>query len=282
VKGLLDFLQAASNTAASNVTGPVDLLTLGLQKLGVPVPDDAIGSSAWARRKGLMRDVEQSGASLAGETAGLLSPIAVAAKAPQIAKGLLGVSENASTAAEGGLARGQRGMVPMKWNDAYHATTTAFDPPAFDLSKAGSKSRHASADVEGMWVTRRPEVANIFAAKEAIDKYPIQNYGNAGAGVKAIGTYGMVDGAAIMPLKAKVQNPFVVSNKEGKRLLFGSDGEDWRDAGGAFAEVARKAKESGYDAVVIRGNPMSDILELRSDQVLLFDPATQTKSKFAK
>lgn len=87
--GLLDFLQSASNSAASTVTAPVDGIAWLLRKAGIPVPDAPVGSSDWAKRQGLMRDVPQSAASVAGETVGLLSPMVAAAKAPQIAKGLL-------------------------------------------------------------------------------------------------------------------------------------------------------------------------------------------------
>lgn len=93
--GLLDFLQSASNTAADTVAAPVDLLAWALRKAGVPVPQNAIGGSEWLKQQGLKRDVPQSAASLAGETVGLLSPMVAAAKAPQIAKGLLQVEANA-------------------------------------------------------------------------------------------------------------------------------------------------------------------------------------------
>lgn len=94
--GLLDFLQSASNTAADTVAAPVDLLAWALRKAGVPVPQNAIGGSEWLKQQGLKRDVPQSAASLAGETVGLLSPMVAAAKAPQIAKGLLQVEANAA------------------------------------------------------------------------------------------------------------------------------------------------------------------------------------------
>lgn len=93
--GLLDFLQSASNTAADTVAAPVDLLAWALRKAGVPVPQNAIGGSEWLKQQGLKRDVPQSAASLAGETVSLLSPMVAAAKAPQIAKGLLQVEANA-------------------------------------------------------------------------------------------------------------------------------------------------------------------------------------------
>jgi hypothetical protein len=93
--GLLDFLQSASNTAADTVAAPVDVLAWALRKAGVPV-GTPVGGTDWMRRQGLRRDVPQSAASLAGETVGLLSPMVAAAKAPQIAKGLLQVEANAA------------------------------------------------------------------------------------------------------------------------------------------------------------------------------------------
>lgn len=88
-----EFLQAASNAAAGTVAAPVDLLAFILKKAGVPI-QEPVGGSDWQKRVGLLRDVPQSAASLAGETVGLLSPVAAAAKAPQIARGLLQQAED--------------------------------------------------------------------------------------------------------------------------------------------------------------------------------------------
>lgn len=107
--GLLDFLQAASNSAAGTVTAPVDGIAWLLRKAGIPV-GEPVGGSDWAKRQGLMRDVPQSAASVAGETFGLLSPVVAAAKAPQIAKGLLQMSENAAAPR---TLSGQSGVMRM-------------------------------------------------------------------------------------------------------------------------------------------------------------------------
>jgi len=96
MSGLLDFTQAASNAVAGNVSGPVDLLALALRKLGVPVPEDPIAGSAWMEKNGFTRPVQQGASQVLGETAGLLAPMALAAKAPQIASGLLQMGENAA------------------------------------------------------------------------------------------------------------------------------------------------------------------------------------------
>lgn len=92
--GLLDFLQSASNSVAGNVAGPVDLISMGLLKMGVPVGNAPMGGSEWMKQKGLMRDVEQGPARVLGETAGLLGPAMATQFAPQIASGLLKAGDN--------------------------------------------------------------------------------------------------------------------------------------------------------------------------------------------
>lgn len=95
MSGLLDFAQGASNAAASNVSAPVDALAWALRKIGIPVGDTPVGSSAWMAQKGLTKPAPGL-AGLLGESAGLSLPIIAAAKAPQIAGGLLRVGENAA------------------------------------------------------------------------------------------------------------------------------------------------------------------------------------------
>jgi hypothetical protein len=110
--GLLDFIQGASNAAASNISGPVDLLGMGLRGIGVPVPQNAFMGSQWMRERGLMRDPENRMAGLLGEAAGMSLPIAAAAKAPQIAQGLLQMGDNLAAPSPMNLAtRGQGGAL---------------------------------------------------------------------------------------------------------------------------------------------------------------------------
>lgn len=90
---LIDFLQGASNSAASTVTGPVDGLAWLLRKAGAPVGDAPAGGSAWAEQRGLMRPT-QGTAGLLGEALGLSAPIVATAKAPQIAGGALRMGGN--------------------------------------------------------------------------------------------------------------------------------------------------------------------------------------------
>lgn len=90
---LFDFLQGASNAAASNVSGPVDLIAWGLRKAGLPVNKPVLGSE-WMAEQGLTRKPQNQVAGLLGEAAGLSAPIAAAAKAPQIAAGLLSLPDD--------------------------------------------------------------------------------------------------------------------------------------------------------------------------------------------
>lgn len=73
--GLLDFAQAASNSTAQNVAGPIDSMAWALRKMGLPIPDDPVLGAEWMRRHGLIVDVPKSPYSIAGETAGLLAPV---------------------------------------------------------------------------------------------------------------------------------------------------------------------------------------------------------------
>lgn len=82
--GLMDFLQSASNSVAGKVAGPVDFLSWGMREAGIPIPNDPVGGSAWMRRNGLVRDVEQNPYSMAGDAMGYIpSPDAVS-KVPQV------------------------------------------------------------------------------------------------------------------------------------------------------------------------------------------------------
>ena len=150
--GLLDFLQAASNSAASNVSGPVDGLAWLLRKAGIDV-GEPVGGSAWMERQGLTRPVKQSGASLAGETAGLLAPIAAAAKAPQIAKGLLQMADNAAA---------PRALRPDQGAIVWHGSPHKFD--RFDSSKIGT-GEGAQAYGHGLYLAESKDLADVYRKK---------------------------------------------------------------------------------------------------------------------
>lgn len=148
---LLDFLQSASNAVAGNVTGPVDLITLALRKAGVPVPEDAVGTSAWAKGKGLVRDVEPGAARVAGETAGILGPMLAVHYAPQIARSLLKAAENAAA---------PRTLNPQTGAIVWHGSPHKFDK--FDSSKIGT-GEGAQAYGHGLYLAENPAVANDYA-----------------------------------------------------------------------------------------------------------------------
>lgn len=185
-----------------------------------------------------------------------------------------GVAMNAPT-------MGLLGATKGKWKDAYHGTKGTFNPPEFDLGRAGRSSGHASADAPVMWTTSRPETANMFIADLVRDAYPIKRYGPRGAGVKSIQTSQFVDGGNIQPLKVKLDKPLVIKGADAEKMIFGDPSGDWREAGSVFADTLRAAKKAGHDGVIIKANPRGS-LEFRAEQYLLFDPRTQVKSRFAK
>lgn len=136
--GLLDFAQAASNTAADTVSGPVELMALALRKLGVPVPQDPIAGAAWMQKHGFTKPVKQSASSLAGETLGLLAPLGAVAKAPQIAKGLLQAGDNLAV---------PRRLNPQTGAFAWHGPNKKGDMTAPDLADLISSQRYLDRDL---------------------------------------------------------------------------------------------------------------------------------------
>jgi hypothetical protein len=152
MNGLLDFLQAASNSVAGNVSGPVDGLNWLLSRAGLG-SEEPVGGSKWLEKKGLTRPVKQGAASVAGETAGLLSPVLMASKAPQIAKGLLQGADNLAQSGHGPIMN-QRGAI------VYHGSPHKFD--AFDSSKIGT-GEGAQAYGHGLYLAENPAVAKDYA-----------------------------------------------------------------------------------------------------------------------
>lgn len=146
----IDVLQAASNAVAGNVTGPVDILSLLLRKIGVPVPENALGSSQWAREQGLLRDVDDPYARAAGESLGIIAPMVAAAKAPQIARGLLKAGDNLAA---------PRTLDPQTGAIVWHGTPHKFD--RFDSSKIGT-GEGAQAYGHGLYLAESPEVATQY------------------------------------------------------------------------------------------------------------------------
>lgn len=147
--GLLDAAQAASNAAASTVSGPVDMLAWLLRKAGVNV-GEPVGGSDWMKRKGLTKDVSPGASQVVGETLGLLAPTVAAAKAPQIAKGLLAAADNLAA---------PRTLNPQQGAIVWHGSPHKFD--RFDSSKIGT-GEGAQAYGHGLYLAESPEVAQAY------------------------------------------------------------------------------------------------------------------------
>jgi len=145
------FGQGASNAAASTVTGPVDMLAWLLRKGGVDVGEAPIGGEAWMRQKGLMATPENRLAGLLGEGAGLAAPIVAAAKAPEIAGGLLQMGRNLATPQ---TMNKQTGAI------VYHGSPHKFDK--FDSSKIGT-GEGAQAYGHGLYLAESPDVAKGYS-----------------------------------------------------------------------------------------------------------------------
>jgi hypothetical protein len=146
-------LQAWSNAAADNISAPVDGIAWLLRKAGIPVPNNALMGSDWMRQRGLTAPVEQGAGQVVGDTLGLLSPFAVQAAAPQIARGLLAVERNALAPRAPGMVGAQRGAV------VYHGSPHKFD--AFDSSKIGT-GEGAQAYGHGLYLAENPGVAESY------------------------------------------------------------------------------------------------------------------------
>jgi hypothetical protein len=151
----------------------------------------------------------------------------------------------------------------------YHSTAHAFDD--YDFSLSGRSSQHPSSQVEGIWFSGHPKTSEIHVANNVSNRYPLDRYGPAGAGVKAIVLSDFMSGANTRTAKLDLKNPLRIKNKEAAQMLF-EDATDYRHAGSAFRSFAEQAKQNGHDGIIIAGNPMSKYLELRSNNYLVFDP----------
>ncbi len=165
--GLLDFLQGASNAAAANVSAPVDGLTWLLNKLGADIKTP-VGGSDWMRERGLTAEPTNKLAGILGESVGGVLPMVTAAKAPQIAQGLLQAERNLAA---------PRTLNPQTGAILWHGSPHKFD--AFDSSKIGT-GEGAQAYGHGLYLADSPDVAkeyqrNLSAKGMSIDGKPIES-----------------------------------------------------------------------------------------------------------
>lgn len=214
---LLDILQGASNAAADSVAVPVDLIAAGLRRVGVPVPQNALGGTQWQEEKGLRRKPQNALLGMAGETAGMVSPVVAFAKAPQIAVGMLQAGRNLaspSTINRGGAA-GQRGVL------AWHGTP-ADDFQEFSLDNFGR--------TDGGWLGK-----GVYAAESPVDASAYASKAGQPAG-------------AVYRVDLDIQKPLVIdwdapnrSELLGLRRQMGSEG------------FSQWLAQNGYDGVQFLG-----------------------------
>lgn len=141
---LRDFAQGASNSAASNVAIPVDAIAWLLRKSGVNVPPNPVMGSDWMAEKGLTREPKNKLAGLVGDMAGMVAPFAAAAKAPQIAKGLLAAGEAMPMGSKSVQSMSKASPMADRGAIVWHGSTHKFAPTPnnplgeFDFSKIGT------------------------------------------------------------------------------------------------------------------------------------------------
>jgi hypothetical protein len=149
--------QGASNGIASNVSGNVDLLNSGLGLLGVPVSNAPIMGSQWMRDKGLTAEPQNRMAGLLGEGVGMAAPWALAAKAPEIAGGLLKGAENLAAPArlnkQAGLFIGQNAKT---WNSDAATKAKAMAESGVDPRQIW-KETGTWKGPDGMWRQEIPD-----------------------------------------------------------------------------------------------------------------------------
>lgn len=149
----VSFLQGASNSAASNLSAPVDGINWLLGKAGLPVSKTPVGGSDWLRQAGFTAEPKNANAGLLGESVGGVMPIVAAAKAPQIAAGLNRVASNAAA---------PRTLHPQTGAIVWHGSPHKFDK--FDSSKIGT-GEGAQAYGHGLYLAESDDVAKMYRDK---------------------------------------------------------------------------------------------------------------------
>jgi len=149
----VSFLQGASNSAASNLSAPVDGINWLLGKAGLPVSKAPVGGSDWLRQAGFTAEPKNRNAGLLGEFVGGVMPIVLAAKAPQIAAWLNQAGRNLSA---------PRTLNPQTGAIVWHGSPHKFEK--FSMDKIGT-GEGAQAYGHGLYLAESPAVANEYAAK---------------------------------------------------------------------------------------------------------------------
>lgn len=155
IRGLRDTTQSASNAIASNISGPIDLIAMGLRGVGLPIPEDTMGGSKWMADRGLTREVPMGAPRIIGETLGMAGPAVAAAKAPQIAAGLNQMQSNAMAKkllnSQAGAVYMPNGLLSSNLDDANKLadffTSKGFKP---NVIKADGGSVYVTADVQNL------------------------------------------------------------------------------------------------------------------------------------
>jgi hypothetical protein len=190
IKALRDTVQSASNSVASGVSAPVDLIAAGLRKVGMPIPQAPVGGSQWMENMGLTVPVEDGIPKMAGDFLGMTVPIIAAAKAPQIAaaanRGLDNLAAPDTLNTPG--FRGQRGAI------VWHGSPHKFD--AFDASKIGT-GEGAQAYGHGMYFAESPGVAREYQKNVTALRMPTDTFADeeVAAAKKLLVVFGQKDGA---------------------------------------------------------------------------------------
>lgn len=160
-KLLLSGAQGASNAAASTVSGPVDLISWTLRQAGIPIPQNAVGGSNWFAQQGLTREPENKLAGLLGEGLGAAMPAVVAAKAPQIAGGLLKGAEN--LAATRTASKEMGGVLnPFREGNYRVDDLSTYTPNVFretNIDGANAFSKNSGSQPVDLWFANQPEYA---------------------------------------------------------------------------------------------------------------------------
>jgi hypothetical protein len=161
IKALRDTAQSASNSIASNVSGPVDMIAAALRAGGLNI-QKPIGGSDWMAEKGLTAPVAPGAAQVVGETLGGVAPFVVAAKAPQIAAGANRMIANANVPR---TLNDQAGALLIKPFEASHYSTRnlgEYTPKLYretSLDKLSTFNPRNSSQPVDLWFANDPQYA---------------------------------------------------------------------------------------------------------------------------